>query len=188
MGYLGSEKELSQKKSIFLTLAFVAGLTASYSLLGLAGYLAVGLFRLGTYMYYLGGVVAVLGGLHFAEIIRLRLPHGSGLFRALKRVAQQKGGMIGFSSMGAGFGLIICPCCLTPVFTIFALTLAKGQIVYGLALLSTFTLFHSIPLLVVAAFAGSLSYLKRIQAYRVYIGMASGSLMVFTGLLLLWIA
>lgn len=188
VGYLGSEDELSQTRSLYLAMIFVIGLTASYLLLGLASYLAVSLFRLGTYIYYLAGIVAVLGGLHFAEIIRLQLPSGSRFAGYLREFSAKKGGVIGFFSMGTAFGLMICPCCLPPIFTIFAFTFAKGNIIFGTTLLFVFTLVHSLPLLAVAAFTGALGFLKKIQTYRAYVGMISGTLMVFTGLLLLWIA
>lgn len=187
-GYLGSRNELSQRRSLYLALVFVAGLTVSYSFLGLAGYLAVNLFRLGTYMYYVAGIIAVLGGLHFAEIIRLRLPSDLRLARYLRGLASDRGGSTGFFAMGSAFGLMICPCCLAPIFTIFALTFAKGDLAYGIILLSVFTLTHSIPLIAVSAFTGALGVLKKVQTYRAYVSMISGSLMVTTGLLLLWIA
>lgn len=186
--YLGTQKELSQRRSLYLALIFVAGLTVSYTFLGLAAYLAVNLFRLGTYMYYAAGAIAVLGGLHFAEIIRLRLPSDFRLAGYLRGFAARRGGSTGFFGMGSAFGLMICPCCLPPIFTIFAFTFAKGKLAYGIILLFVFTLVHSIPLIAASAFTGTLGVLKKVQIYRAYVSVISGSLMVTTGLLLLWIA
>ncbi len=187
VGYLGSDSKLSQSRGFALTSLFLVGIMFSYFLLGLAGFFAVSLFGLGTYMYYAAGVVAILGGLHFAEIIHLRLPSFNFATR-LKEISMAGQGPVNIFLLGSAFGLMICPCCLPPIFAIFALTFAKGKLFYGTLLLSSFIIGHGLPLLAVGTFTGVLGMLKKIQLYRAFIGLSSGTLLVLTGLILIWIA
>jgi cytochrome c-type biogenesis protein len=186
LGYLGSEELVSKVRGFCLAFILLLGLTVSYSSLGLVGFIANNIIDIGTGLYYLVGIVMVLMGLHFAEIIRLRIPVPSRLY-SLKQYYSSHRGPIGSFMLGIIFGLMLCPCCLPGLLAIFAYTFAEGKLLYGITLVFAYTLGHGIPLLLVGLFASTIQMMKALQRWRAHINLATGTLMILAGLLFLWI-
>jgi cytochrome c-type biogenesis protein len=188
LSYLNTEKDLTRKKGFYLAFIFLIGLTISYSALGLIGFFAANIAQIGVYLYYIIGIAMVLFGLHFSEIIKLKLPTGSSRFDNFRKIYLRYRGGTGTFIMGLVFGLLICPCCLPGLLGIFALTFAKGKLVYGASLVFIYTIGHGIPLLIIGTSAGAIRKFEKIQRWSSYINLVSGILMVIVGLLFIWIA
>lgn len=188
LSYLGTEENLNRKKGFFLAFIFLIGLTISYSAMGSIGFLAANQVQMGVYLYYIIGIAIILLGLHFAEIIKLRLPTSSSRLDNFRKLYLKYRGGTGTFIMGLVFGLLVCPCCLPGLLGIFALTFAKGKLVYGASLVFVYTLGHGIPLLLVGVSAGAIRKFERLQTWSSYINLVSGTLMVIIGLLFVWIA
>lgn len=186
MGYIGQENELSKIKGFALALLLASGIAISYSSLGLVGYIANNIAKIGTGLYYFAGFMAVLMGLHYAGILRFSLPV-PGRLRELKERYSRYRGPFGSFALGFVFGLMLCPCCLPGLLTIFAFTFAKGQLIYGILLVFAYTFGHSIPLIAVGLFTGAIKVLKGIQKWQEHIALATGTVMVIAGLVMLWL-
>ncbi len=185
IGYVGSEQEMTKTKGFALSFLLLIGLTVSYSSLGLVSFLANNVINIGIGLYYAVGILMVLMGLHFAEIIRVRIPTPNKL-RELKDYYSKYRGPAGSLMLGGVFGFMLCPCCLPGLLAIFALTFAKGQLAYGALLVFSYTLGHGIPLLAVGIFTGAIKVMTAIQRWRDHVNLATGTLMVIAGLLFLW--
>ncbi|MDP1808420.1 MAG: cytochrome c biogenesis protein CcdA [Actinomycetota bacterium] len=186
MGYVGADKGMSRAKGFYLAFLLLVGLTVSYSSLGLIGFAANNLFKIGTGLYYATGAVMLMMGLHFAGLVRIRIPAPTKL-RELKAHYSTYQGPAGSLMLGGVFGFMICPCCLPGLLAIFALTFAKGQVAYGVLLVFAYTLGHGIPLLAVGIFSGALNVMSSIQRWREHLNLATGTIMIIGGLLFLWI-
>ncbi len=186
MGYIGQEPHLTRMKGFSLGVLLISGIAISYSSLGLIGYVANNIAKIGTGLYYFAGFMAVLMGLHYAGILRFRMPVPARL-RALKERYSHYRGPVGSFMLGLVFGLMLCPCCLPGLLTIFAFTFAKGQLLYGALLVFAYTLGHSVPLLAVGLFTGAVKVLKGIQKWQEHIALATGTVMIIAGLVMLWL-
>ncbi|MHB0977191.1 MAG: cytochrome c biogenesis CcdA family protein [Candidatus Aquicultorales bacterium] len=185
MGYVGSETTLSKTKGFFLAFLLLVGITVSYSSLGLVGFIASNIADIGKNLYYFVGMVAVVMGLHYAGVVRFRIPVPAKI-RELKERHSRYRGPVGSFVLGTLFGLMLCPCCLPGLLTIFALTFAKGQLLYGFGLVFAYTLGHGVPLLAVGVFTGGIRVLSGIQRWREHISLATGTLMIIAGFVMLW--
>lgn len=186
MGYIGSEERLTKTRGFLLAFLMLIGIAISYSSLGLVGYIAANIAKIGAGLYYFVGFMAVLMGLHFAGVLRFRIPV-PGRLRSLKEKYAHYRGPTGSFMLGIVFGLMLCPCCLPGLLTIFALTFAKGQLLYGMLLVFAFTLGHGLPLLAVGLFAGAIKVFAGIQRWQEHISLANGTLMIIAGLVMLWL-
>ena len=174
LGYTGSAKGVTKVWGFFLAFMFLVGLVISYTILGTVGFVAVNAVEIGNALYYFAGAVVIIMGLHFTGIVQIRLRKFSGPAATV--------------SMGLVFGLMLCPCCIPGLLTIFTFTFAQGKLAYGISLVFAYTIGHGIPLLLVGMFAGAIRTFKKLQVYSEYINLGLGTIMIVVGVFLIWIA
>jgi len=156
----GRDENASFKKGLGLSLTYVAGLSLTYALLGLAaasfGAQIRGLIQGSGFQ----GVVAIIFfilGLSMFDLIMIQAP--ASLRNRLGAVKHS--GLGGIFLMGMISGLMASPCVAAPLAGILAFIAATGSQVLGFLMLLLFAWGMSVPLIFIGAFSGSLNSLPR---------------------------
>ncbi len=166
------------------TLAFVAGMLGAFMTLGFGAGAVGALWISAGSVYALLATALVLGGCY--SLVRADPPAASSarccaapLQRPAGRIAQRSLG--GIFLFGAASALIVSPCC-TPVVTAIAATSAAiGKPVVGVALLTSFTIGHALPLLVGGSFTARLRRIEKLRIHGQAAPIVSGVLMLALG-------
>ncbi len=186
-GYMGKEPVSTRARGTLLGASMVLGVTTSLVALGLLTGLAANVTRLGENVYYVAGGAIILMGLSSAGLLNIQIPVPRQA-EALRRRFRNTRGPVGAYVLGLVFGLMLCPCCLPGLLSIYALTFAQGEVAYGIALVAAYTLGHHVPVLGVGIFAGTVKGLRHLQPWQSHVETALGSIMVVAGAFMLWIA
>lgn len=183
MSYIGVYGEGRKRKGLSLSISFVAGLAATFAILGfIASYFGLIFGQIGSVWYYILAAVALVMGLHLVGSLQLNFP-------SLKRLAVKPKGHSGAFLMGLFFGLVASPCATPVLAVIIAFAATQGQPAYGALLLFVYGIGHGFPLLLAGTFTTLLAALLRLQRYTQYVNYASGSILIIFGLyLLIWIS
>jgi thiol:disulfide interchange protein DsbD len=168
----------SRVKAFTLSLTFVTGVAAVYSLLGLAASLTGTIF--GSISAHpatqiaVGALIAVFG------FSMLGLFHIQVNPRAI-RVISDRGGYLSVFFLGAASAFVLSPC-LTPVLGSLLSYLATGKnILYGMTLLAAFAYGMGLILILCGTFAGLLASLPKSGKWMDYVKKASGAALLFAG-------
>jgi len=147
VGFAGSRDErYGRRDAVFTTVAFVLGTVVSLSLMGLAighitGLAGTNLKRYGTGLI---GFALVFAGLAALKVLPFRFPSVD-----LSRVKRPSGivGSIVFGSV-IGTASIACTmvCCGPLLPLVFGMSAARGEAVWGAAILGLFAIGYSLPL------------------------------------------
>ncbi|HAE39157.1 MAG TPA: hypothetical protein DCG57_11040, partial [Candidatus Riflebacteria bacterium] len=161
LSIIGSRNEnVSFSKGLALSTTYVAGLSLTYALLGLAaatfgaqirGFIQGGLFQ------GLISIIFFLLALSMFDLILIQAP--AGLRSRLGNI--KKTGPAGIFGMGMVSGLMASPCVAAPLAGILAFIAATGSQVLGFFMLLLFAWGMSVPLLLIGAFSGSMNALPR---------------------------
>jgi cytochrome c biogenesis protein CcdA len=82
----------------------------------------------------------------------------------------------------------VCPCCGPVIYILSSLTIMKGKIVLGLSTFAIYSLGQGIPVIIFCVFlAHIVNHPKMLKSKR-YFNILMGNIMLFIGLLFLWIA
>lgn len=183
VGLVGGYAEGERGKAFRFSLAFVLGLSLTFTAFGAAAGLFGTMFgNLGGRWYVVAGIVAVAMGGQLMGLYELRWPVGLNY-------RPRQGGLVGSFLLGLFFGVVSSPCA-TPVLVILLTVVAtKGQVLYGMALLFTYAIGHCLLMLVAGTFTGFVeSFAKsgKIANFSAWTKRAGGLLVaLFGGYLLL---
>ena len=120
IGFVGGYAGGNKKQAFLYSLTFVVGLAVVMSILGAMAALMGTMFGdVGTYWYFVVGVILIVMGLQLAGVINLKLGGN------VQRFLPQRTGLIGALILGALFGLVLSPCA-SPVLAVI-LTVAAVQ-------------------------------------------------------------
>ena len=162
--YQGDDK--SYWKSIKFSLCFVAGISLSFTALGLiAGLLGNSVSLTGPVWTYVVAVICILMGLMFADVISFNIKMPQALTRP-------KTGLWGAFILGLMFGVISTPCAVPILAVLLTLIASGGSPIYGGLLLFCYSLGHSLLILVAGGSIGI------IQAYINNKGLTTTSLVI----------
>ncbi len=156
----GRDENVSFHKGLGLSATYIAGLSLTYALLGLAAATFGAQIRSFIQGAAFQGIVAViffLLALSMFDLIMLQVP--AGLRNRLGGV--KKTGLFGIFIMGMISGLMASPCVAAPLAGILAFIAATGSQVLGFFMLLLFAWGMSVPLLLIGAFSGSLNAMPR---------------------------
>lgn len=167
----------SRRRIIALVAAYVVGLSAVYSSLGVFAGLSGQLFgsiSTNPWLYFLMANLLILAALVMLDVIPLRLP----AFLGRSAAAGQGGSIPGTLTMGAVSGLVAAPCSAPIMAVVLTWVATTKSGVLGFIYLLAFSLGMCTLLVVVGLFAGSLAGLPRAGRWMVWIKRAFAVIMI----------
>lgn len=148
VGFVGGYSEGDRWKAFRYSLAFVLGLSLTFTAFGAAAGLLGTMFgTLGGVWYVAAGAVAVVMGLQMAGLYEIRLPI-RGDYRPKRE------GIIGSFLLGLFFGVVSSPCATPVLVVILTFVATRGKVLYGVALLFTYAIGHCLLMLAAGTFTG----------------------------------
>lgn len=165
-------------RPVLLTLTYVLGLAAVYSILGvLAGMTGTlfGTVSTNPWLYFLMANLLLLSGLVMLEALPLPIP-ASWMDRASR--AGTAGRFSGAFIMGAVSGLVAAPCGAPVMAAVLTWVAATKSASLGFLYLFAFSLGMCALLVVVGVFSGTLARLPKAGAWMVWIKRGFGILML----------
>ncbi len=181
--YQGEDK--SYWKSIKFSLCFVAGISLSFTALGLvAGLFGNAVSLSGPIWTYVVAIICILMGLMFADVISFNIKMPQVLTRP-------KTGLWGAFFLGLMFGVISTPCAVPILAVLLTLIASGGSPVYGGLLLFCYSIGHSLLILVAGGSIGAIqAYInnKGLTNVSMIIRKIAGLLITAFGLYLLYTA
>lgn len=165
------------------SLVFIAGFSAVFVALG-ASSSAAGriLFQYQEWIRIIGGILIIIFGLFITGFLKLDF-----LMRERKvHLGGKPAGYIGTFVIGMTFAAGWTPCIGPILGSILLFASAKGSAVYGIKLLSVYSLGLAVPFFVSSlAITSFLSYSKRLQRHMRGIMIISGILLIAFGVIML---
>ncbi len=165
------------------SLAFIGGFSFVFIALGISSSAVGGLlFQYIDYIRIIGGVLVIIFGLFISDILSL------DFFMKDKRIhlTGKPVGYFGTFLVGMTFAAGWSPCVGPYLGTILLYAGSKGSMIYGLKLLTVYSLGLGIPFLLSALAVNTfLSYSPRIVKYMRAIKIASGVILIIFGVMLL---
>jgi cytochrome c-type biogenesis protein len=178
IGYVGGYSGGNRKKALFYSLSFILGLSANFTLLGVAAS-AVGslMGSLGVWMYVFVAVVAIVMGLSLMGLFEM-----PALVKSDIRTRAR--GLLGAFMMGFIFGVVSSPCATPVLAVIITYVASEGRVLYGGSLLFVYALGHCVLILaagVSVGFVNGFINSKGLVKASGYVKKASGALLVGVG-------
>ncbi len=148
VGYVGGYAEGDRWKAFRYSLAFILGLSFTFTAFGAAAGLLGTMFgTVGGWWYVAAGIVALVMGGQMMGLYEIRLP-------VKREFRPKRGGVIGSFLLGLFFGVISSPCATPVLVVILTYVATRGQVLYGTALLFVYALGHCILMLAAGTFTG----------------------------------
>lgn len=185
IGFVGGYEGINGwKKSLGFSLVFVAGLSLSFTLMGLV---AVSLGRLfgdvGGFWPWIIAAVCLAMGAHLWGLWEFSMP------QRLTQYRPKHAGAIGAFLLGLLFGVVSAPCAAPILVVVLTYIASKGNLPYGLALLWTYAFGHCILIVVAGASVGVAKHLvasKNFGRVNLVFKKVAGTLIIAVGLYILW--
>ena len=177
------ENKKGQPKIVFTALFFVLGLSSVFIFLGFsASAVGVVFFEYQSLLNTIAGLVIMLFGLHFLDILRLKILDREARFE----IGTYQGTAFGSYVLGLAFAFGWTPCIGPQLGAILSLAASNGSIAKGTFLLAFYAVGLGIPFLVFAHFINRLDgTLKLVRQHFKIIERIMGLLLWTVGLLML---
>lgn len=183
VGFVGGYAEGNRKKAFIYSLAFIIGLSLTFTIFGAAAALLGTMFgTVGGWWYLAVGVVAVVMGLQMLGLYELRLPD-------LPQFKPKRGGIVGALLLGLFFGVASSPCATPVLVVILSFAALKGNILYGTLLLFTYALGHCLLMLAAGTFTGfveAFAASRGLANISLWAKRASGVIIALAGAWFIW--
>lgn len=158
-----------RSQTVFLTFAYVLGLSLAYASVGLFAGLTGTLFgsvSTNPWVYFAMANLLILAALAMLEVIPVRVP----AWLLTRAATAGKGGSLhGVFVMGAASGLVAAPCSAPVMAAVLTWVTATKSGVLGFIYLFVFSLGMCTLLVMVGLFSGTLARLPRAGAWMVWI-------------------
>jgi len=183
VGFVGGYADGDRWKAFRYSLAFIIGLSLTFTAFGAAASLLGTMFgTLGGPWYIAAGLVAMVMGGQMMGLYEIRLP--------LKRDFKPKqGGIAGSFLLGLFFGVVSSPCATPALVVLLTYVATKGRMLYGVALLFTYAVGHCLLMLLAGTFTGFVESFVRsrgVTNISLWAKRLGGMVIVLVGLYLVW--
>ncbi len=136
IGYVGGYSEGNRRKALLYSLAFILGLSLTFTVLGAIASVIGGLFGIiSRTWYFVVGGIAVAIGLQLVGLYEFNLPIPGHL-------QPKQRGLWGSFILGLVFGIVSSPCATPILALILTFVATKGEVAYGTSLLFIYALGH----------------------------------------------
>jgi cytochrome c biogenesis protein CcdA len=136
VGYVGGYSDGNVRKAAFYSLAFVLGLSITFTALGAAASALGGMLAfLGSWLPMGLAIVAAVMGLHLIGVITVPLP-----FQKTREIRTK--GVVGALLLGLLTGIASSPCATPVLAVILAYVTSEGDLLYGSSLLFAYSIGH----------------------------------------------
>ena len=163
------EAKAPKSRTIFLTLAYVAGLAIVYATLGvIAGMTGTifGTISTNPWLYFTMANVLIIAALSMLDVLPVRLP--AGLMQKAS-TAGTAGRASGAFVMGAVSGLVAAPCGAPVMAAVLTWVTTTQRAALGFVYLLSFSFGMCALLVAVGLFSGTLTRLPRAGAWMVWV-------------------
>jgi len=167
--------EKSRLSSFLLSLAYVVGMAAVYSLLGMVAALTGSMFgqiSISPWALLIVAIVLLLFALNILDVIPFPARFSGLTWQPAAR------GVPGAFLLGAASGLVASPCTTPVLFGLLTFVATSRSVVYGAVLLFAFSMGMGILLLVVGTFSGFAARMPRPGRWMVAVKKVLGLLML----------
>ena len=179
ISYVGGYAEGDIKRSFSFSLAFVVGLSITFTILGaIASLMGTLLGDVGSLWKYILAAVAIVMGLQMMGLLNFQIP-------TPRLVKTDQKGLIGAFLLGMLFGIASSPCATPVLALILTFVASKHNLAYGTSLLFVYALAHTVLIFAVGVSTGMAEvFLKsqKIADFSVYAHKISGALFVLIGI------
>jgi cytochrome c biogenesis protein CcdA len=178
IGFVGGYAGGDRKQAFMYSLTFVVGLSIVMATLGAMAALMGTMFGdVGTYWYFIVGVILMVMGLQLAGIIKLNLGGNTQKF------LPQRTGLIGALILGMLFGLVLSPCASPVLAVILTLAAVQGHVAYGSTLLFAYALGQGSLILLAGTFTGLINNFLQSRGAKAgaVLQQVAGCLLFFAG-------
>ena len=183
VGFVGGYSDGDRGKAFRYSLAFVLGLSLTFTAFGAAaGLLGIMFGTLGGPWYLVAGGIALVMGGQMMGLYEIRLP----IRRDFK---PKRGGIVGAFLLGLFFGVVSSPCATPVLVVLLTLVAAKGQILYGIALLFCYAVGHCLLMLFAGTFTGFVEGFVKARGvinFSTWAKRIGGFVVAIVGVYLLW--
>lgn len=183
VGFVGGYSDGDRIKAFRYSLAFIFGLSLTFTAFGAAAGLLGTMFgTLGGPWYLIAGAIALVMGGQMMGLYEIRLP--------IKRDFKPKrGGIVGSFLLGLFFGVVSSPCATPVLVVLLTLVAGKGQVLYGIALLFCYAIGHCLLMLFAGTFTGFVeSFVKArgVVSFSLWAKKVSGGIVALVGGWFIW--
>lgn len=183
VSFVGGYAEGNRWKAFSYSLAFVLGLSITFTAFGAAAGLLGTMFgTMGGWWYVAAGVVALIMGGQMLGLYEISLP-------IRREYRPRHGGVIGSFLLGLFFGVVSSPCATPVLVVLLTLVATKGKVLYGVALLFSYAVGHCLLMLVAGTFTGFIEAFVTTRGamnFSAWSKRVSGSVIVAVGAWFIW--
>jgi cytochrome c biogenesis protein CcdA len=183
VGFVGGYSDGDRGKAFRYSLAFILGLSLTFTAFGAAAGLLGTMFgTLGGPWYLIAGTIALVMGGQMMGLYEIRLP----IRRDFK---PKRGGLLGSFLLGLFFGVVSSPCATPVLVVLLTLVASKGQVLYGIALLFCYAIGHCLLMLLAGTFTGFVEGFvkaRRVANFSLWSKRISGAVIVLAGGWFVW--
>ena len=181
ISYFAGGGERTMKKTLAGAAGFVLGFTIVFVAMGaLAGTLGSFLIRYQTWVNLVGGLIVIVFGLNYMDLLKLNLFKGIG-----RSMDMAGGGFFQSALFGMVFSVGWTPCVGAFLGSALMLASQQGHVVEGSLMLLTYSLGLGVPFLVSALLIDQLKgAFNWVKAHYAVINKVCGGLLVLVGILM----
>ena len=181
ISYFAGGGERTMKKTLAGAAGFVLGFTIVFVAMGaLAGTLGSFLIRYQTWVNLVGGLIVIVFGLNYMDLLKLNLFKGIG-----RSMNMAGGGFFQSALFGMVFSVGWTPCVGAFLGSALMLASQQGHVVEGSLMLLTYSLGLGVPFLVSALLIDQLKgAFNWVKSHYAVINKVCGGLLVLVGILM----